>query len=159
MSVRVVVAEDSLTARKRIVMALEAQPGIEVVGEAKNGKEAIEMVQALRPDVLTLDMVMPQVGGLAVTEYLMALCPTPILIVSIAENTYEARAAGAVALLDKAPSDSDDGSWEAELAGAVRTVALAKVAPRLPAELDSKTLLAMPISSAINALRAASRNG
>jgi len=71
-----------------------------VVGEAEDGKRAIELCQALRPDVVTMDMMMPLMTGLAATEYIMAHCPTPILVVSSSTNrgelfkTYDALAAG-----------------------------------------------------------------
>ena len=80
--IRVLVVEDSVTIREHLMEALSADPEIEVVGQARDGKAAIEICQKLRPDVMTLDMVLPVLSGLAVTEYVMAYCPTPILIVS-----------------------------------------------------------------------------
>ncbi|HXB98469.1 MAG TPA: chemotaxis-specific protein-glutamate methyltransferase CheB [bacterium] len=134
---RVLVAEDSLTVRKRIVEALSASPDFEVVGEASDGKQAIEQCQSLRPDVMTLDMMMPVMSGLAATEYIMAYCPTPILIVSASTNrgelfkTYQALAAGAVDVLEKDLGEGGDGDWEARLAGALRVVARVKVITHL----------------------------
>ena len=118
---RVLVVEDSLTMRRRIVEILANDPDIEVVGEAEDGKHGIELCQSLRPDVITLDMMLPVMSGLAVTEYIMAHCPTPILIVSASTNrgelfkTYEALAAGAVDVLDKPAGDEPDGAWERKL--------------------------------------------
>ena len=103
---RVLVVEDSLTIRRRLLEVLSADAGLEVVGEAEDGKTAIELCQSLRPDVITLDMMLPVMSGLAATEYIMAYCPTPILIVSSSTNrrelfkTYEALAAGAVDVLE-----------------------------------------------------------
>src|SRR5687767_4029832 len=105
--IRVLVVEDSQTVRKRIVEVLTSDPALEVIAEAADGKRAIELCQALRPDVITLDMILPVMSGLAVTEYVMAHQPTPILIVSASVNrgelfkTYEALAAGALETLDK----------------------------------------------------------
>jgi two-component system chemotaxis response regulator CheB len=54
-----------------------------VVGEAEDGKTAIELCQAIRPDVVTLDMMLPVMSGLAATEYIMAHRPTPVLIIGL----------------------------------------------------------------------------
>jgi two-component system chemotaxis response regulator CheB len=137
---RVLVAEDSLTVRRHLCDILAADPSIEVVGEAEDGKRAIELCLALRPDVMTLDMVMPVMSGLAATEYIMAHCPTPILIVSSSTNrgelfkTYDALAAGAVEVLEK-PGAGDDGPWGERLRATLRLVARVKVITHLRARL------------------------
>src|SRR5689334_9132464 len=100
--VRVVVVEDSLTVRMRLVEVLSADPEIEVVGEAGDGRRGLELCRTLKPDVVTLDMMMPVMNGLEVTEQVMAHFPTPILIVSASVDrgevfkTCDALAAGAV---------------------------------------------------------------
>src|ERR1700755_647072 len=104
---RVLVVEDSLTIRKRLVDILESDPDMELVGEAEDGKRAIDICQQCRPDVITMDMMLPVMSGLAATEYIMAHCPTPILVVSSSTNrgelfkTYEALAAGAGDVLEQ----------------------------------------------------------
>ena len=126
---RVLVADDSLTVRRLLCDVLSADPAIAVVGEAVDGKQAIELCQRLQPDVVTMDMMMPVMSGLAATEYIMAHCPTPILVVSSSLNrgevfkTYEALAAGAVDVLDKPGADDADGEWEARFVAAVKLVA------------------------------------
>ncbi|MBF0239247.1 MAG: chemotaxis-specific protein-glutamate methyltransferase CheB [SAR324 cluster bacterium] len=103
----VLVVDDSLTIRKWIVETLEDDPRFKVVGEAVNGKEAIHLADKLRPDVITMDMMMPEMTGLSATEYIMAHCPTRILIVSASTNrgevmkTYDALAAGAISVFEK----------------------------------------------------------
>ena len=132
-TIRVLVAEDSLTVRRLLCAVLDREPEIEVVGEAEDGKRAIELCCGLRPDVMTLDMMMPVMSGLAATEYIMAHCPTPILIVSSSVNrgelfkTYDALAAGAVDVLDKMSEDQRPEEWERRLIAAVKLVSRIKV--------------------------------
>ncbi len=130
---RVLVVEDSLTVRKHLCEILARDPGIEVAGEAEDGRQAIELCQSLRPDVITLDMMLPVMSGLAATEYIMAYCPTPILVVSASVNrgelfkTYEALSAGAVEVMDKSRADDEGDAWEREFVATVRLVARVKV--------------------------------
>jgi two-component system chemotaxis response regulator CheB len=127
--IRILVVDDSLTVRKRLVEILSSDPAIEVVAEAGDGKAAIELCERLRPDAITLDMMLPVMTGVAVTEYIMAFCPTPILIVSASTNrgelfrTYDALAAGAIDVLEKQPGDRIDGEWERELVSRIKMVA------------------------------------
>jgi two-component system chemotaxis response regulator CheB len=129
--IRVLVVDDSVTVRERLIEIIAQDPGLEVVGQADNGRRAVELTAALRPDVITLDIVMPDMTGVAATEQIMAHHPTPILIVSSSFNrgelfdTYSALAAGAVDVLDK--SAAADPQWEARFLGAVRMVARIKV--------------------------------
>jgi two-component system chemotaxis response regulator CheB len=136
---RVLVVDDSLTIRRRFCDILAADPELEVIGEAENGKRAIELCEQLRPDVMTLDMVMPVMSGLTATEYIMAYMPTPILIVSASVNrgelfkTYDALAAGAVDVLEKPRVDDVDATWERRFVAAVKLIASIKVITHLRA--------------------------
>jgi two-component system chemotaxis response regulator CheB len=140
---RVLVVEDSLTVRRRLCETLESAPDIEIVGEGVNGQEAISLCQSLRPDVMTLDMHLPIMSGLSATEYIMAHCPTPILIVSASTNrgelykTYDALAAGAVDVLEKPRGDASDDGWDARFLAAVRLVARIKVITHPRGRLDA----------------------
>jgi len=141
---RVLVVDDSATVRRRLVEALAADPGIDLVGEAEDGKQAVEMCARHRPDVITMDMMMPVMSGLAATEYIMAHFPTPILIVSASLNRgelfkiYDALAAGAVDVLDKPTGDELDGDWERRLLSAVKLVAKIKVITHPRAKLEAR---------------------
>jgi two-component system chemotaxis response regulator CheB len=142
--VRVLVVEDSLSIRRRLVEILTADPELQVVGEAEDGKTAIELCQAMRPDVVTLDMMLPIVSGLAATEYIMAHCPTPVLIISASTNrgelfhTYDALAAGAVEALDKPTGEEPDGEWEKQLISTVKLVARIRVITHPRGKLRSR---------------------
>src|SRR5437899_360930 len=139
---RVLVVDDSLTARKHLVEILSADPELEVAGEAEDGKRAIELCRALRPDVVTLDMMLPVMSGLAVTEYVMAYCPTPILIVSSSTNrgelykTYDALAAGAVDVFEKPSGRGPDGAWERGLVASVKIVSRIRVITHIRGRLE-----------------------
>jgi two-component system chemotaxis response regulator CheB len=145
-TLRVLVVEDSLTVRRRLCDALNADAAIQVVAEADNGQAAIELCQKLRPDVVTLDMELPIMSGLSATEYIMAHCPTPILIVSASTNrgelfkTYDALSAGAVDVLEKPRGDASDDGWDERFCAAVRLVAKIKVIthPRARLGLSSR---------------------
>jgi two-component system chemotaxis response regulator CheB len=131
--VRALVVEDSLTTRQRFCEVLSSDPEIELVGQAEDGKRAIELCQELRPDIVTLDMMLPIMSGLAATEYIMAHCPTPILIVSASINrgelfkTYDALAAGAIDVLEKPRGDEIGGDWERKFVSTVKLVSRIKV--------------------------------
>lgn len=130
---RVLVVEDSLTVRQRLLEVLRSDPEIEVVGDAGDGRSAVELCEKLRPDVITLDMILPVMTGLSATEHIMAYFPTPILIVSSSTNrgelfkTYEALSAGAVEVLEKPRGDEIDGAWERDFLQLVKLVARIKV--------------------------------
>ena len=131
--IRVLVVEDSLTVRKRLVEILSGDAEIEVVAEADDGRRCIELCAELRPNVVVLDMVLPVMSGLAATEYIMAYCPTPILIVSASANrgelfkTYDALAAGALDVLEKPNGNEMDGRWEQQFLAKVKLISRIRV--------------------------------
>jgi two-component system, chemotaxis family, protein-glutamate methylesterase/glutaminase len=130
--IRVLVVEDSATMRHHLRGALGTDPELVVVGEAMDGGQAVEMCGRLRPDVVTMDMMLPTMSGLVATEHIMADYPTPILVVSSADraelySTYNALAAGAVDVLEKPRGDASDVGWERRLCQAVRLVSRIRV--------------------------------
>lgn len=143
--VRVLVVEDSLTIRKRLVEVLSQDPELEVVGEAADGLRGAELCERLRPDVVTLDMMMPVMTGLEAAERIMAFCPTPILVVSASTNrgelfrTYEALAAGAIDVLEKPTGGEAAEAWERQLRSTVKLVSRIKVITHVRGRLAAAT--------------------
>ncbi len=140
--IRVLVVEDSLTVRRRLCEVVAADPELELAGEAEDGKRAIELCRELRPDVITMDMMLPVMSGLAATEFIMAHFPTPILIVSSSTNrgelfkTYDALAAGGVDVLEKPRGTEAGGAWERHFTATVKLVSRIRVITHLRARLE-----------------------
>jgi two-component system chemotaxis response regulator CheB len=133
--IRVLVAEDSPTARALLVAILRSDPEIEVVGEASDGLEAVAETNRLRPDLVTMDVHMPRLDGLAATKEIMITAPTPILIVTgstkareVAES-MDALRVGALDVLVKPPGPDAPGFSAAarNLVSMVKTMAHVKV--------------------------------
>jgi two-component system chemotaxis response regulator CheB len=140
--IRVLVVEDSATMRQHLRASLAADPELTVVGEALDGPEAVRMCGRLRPDVMTMDMMLPTMSGLSATEQIMADFPTPILVVSSADrqelfSTYNALAAGAVDVLEKPRGDASDAGWGRRLCAAVRMVSRIRVITHPRARLSA----------------------
>ncbi len=102
---RVLVVDDSAYIRKVVKQMLSRSPFIEVVGAARDGAEALELVEQLKPDVVTLDLMMAGMDGLAFLREQMARRPIPVVVVSIAnegsEAVLEALDAGAIDFVQK----------------------------------------------------------
>ena len=136
MTVRVLVADDQDLVRTGLTMILNAQPDIEVVGEASNGMEAVDLARRLRPDVCLLDISMPEMDGIEATKALAGpdvADPIPIVIITTFdrdEYVYSALKAGARGFLLK------DAGQEL-LAQAIHAAATgdALVAPNITARL------------------------
>lgn len=108
--VRTLVVDDSGFFRRRICDLLASDPQIEVIGEAVDGREAVQKVQRLRPDVVTMDIEMPVLDGISAVREIMRRHPTPVLMFSSltydgARPTLDALEAGAVDFLPKRFSD------------------------------------------------------
>jgi two-component system, chemotaxis family, protein-glutamate methylesterase/glutaminase len=131
--VRVLIVDDSVVVREILKQMLESDPGIRVVGMAASGGEAVELTARLKPDLVTMDLVMPGMGGMEATERIMAYHPTPVLFFSSYFNQegqssrLDALAAGALDIMEK-PTLVPDQQWEAMAAPLVKKVkALAQV--------------------------------
>lgn len=130
----VLVVEDSALVRKRIVELVEASGEFRVVGEAATGYEAIRRVHELDPDVVTLDLEMPDLGGLDTLGYIMSEVPRPVIILSAhagdAEATMQALDFGAIDFVPK-PDGSRVDAVELlrdRLLTALRAATLARLA-------------------------------
>ncbi|HLO77261.1 MAG TPA: chemotaxis response regulator protein-glutamate methylesterase [Magnetospirillum sp.] len=132
--IRVLIVDDSALMRQMLSAILSSDPAIEVVGTAPDPLVAREKIKTLHPDVLTLDVEMPRMDGLAFLEKLMSLRPMPVVMVSSltergAEVTMKAMELGAVDIFCK-PSDATSGGLQAhakELIDKVRAAAAARV--------------------------------
>lgn len=128
---QVLVVDDSPLCRQLIVDAISRDPDIEVVGEAENGEQAIARVVELKPHVVTMDVDMPVLDGLAACERIMSETPTPILVLTAdprnqaPELTHRALAAGALALQVKPALDAGPEAWN--LAREVKLLSTVKV--------------------------------
>lgn len=119
---RVLIADDSPTMRALISEVLASLPDLEVIGQARNGLEAVEMTVRLRPDVVTMDVEMPIMTGYQATKEIMIRNPTPVVILSSyvdddeIERCTEAFRSGALATFRKLPdvtaTDFDERAWE-----------------------------------------------
>ncbi len=134
-TINVLIVDDSGLTREVLSRILEMDPAIRVIGMAENGKQAIELTQKLKPDVITMDIQMPVLDGFAAVEQIMAYYPTPILILSSVldkggiYSTFNALAIGAVDVMEK-PSAVPNTLWSKmgdTLIKKVKTVSKAKV--------------------------------
>ena len=129
--VRVLIVDDSPTMRSLIAAVLRRDPEIEVVGQAASAADARTAIKALEPDVVTLDIEMPNMNGLDFLEKIMRLHPMPVVMISShtrsgAEATMEALSVGAVDCVAK-PAGADLTGGFAQLADKVKAAARARV--------------------------------
>jgi len=113
--IRVLVVDDSPTVRGLLVRMLQSDPQLRVVGVARDGVEAVNLANRLRPDVITMDIRMPCMDGFQATKRIMQQVPTPIVVVSASVEseelriTFNAIQAGALTVVEKPRGPAEPG--------------------------------------------------
>lgn len=147
--IRVVICDDSAVAREMLSQILSSDPEIEVVGQARDGQEAVETIARLKPDLATMDIHMPKMDGVEAVAQIMAYNPVPILVVSSSVRgpgigyAFEALKAGALEVIKK-PEPRDWQDLERIASDIIRRV---------------KTLSHIPVITHIAARRTAEAHG
>lgn len=133
--INVLIVDDSSSVRNYLAYVLGSDPQLRVVGQAKNGNEALQFINRQMPDVVTMDINMPVMDGLETTRKIMETTPVPIVIISAnwePENvalTFRAVEAGAISLLTKPTGIGSPQArqWEVETVATIKQAAMAKV--------------------------------
>ena len=134
--IKVLIVDDSIFMRKALESLLSHEPDIEIVGLAKNGKEAVEMAEQFHPDVITMDIEMPTMDGITALEIIMKNNPTPVIMVSSltkegADATLKALDLGAVDFMTKDSQSFGGADIERGLKDKIRKFAKNKGVVRL----------------------------
>jgi two-component system chemotaxis response regulator CheB len=171
--VRVLIVDDSAVMRQLLATLLEADPEIQVVGTAADPHIARERIKALNPDVITLDIEMPHMDGLTFLRKIMALRPTPVVMISTltqrgADTTLEALEVGAVDFIAKPTEGLAEAMFElaTEIQAKVKAAAGSRVGarravtapsvprPQRPARLGDKIVFVGASTGGVEALKA-----
>jgi two-component system, chemotaxis family, protein-glutamate methylesterase/glutaminase len=159
-TIRVLLVDDSPLVLAGLKRLLAQSPEILIVGTAKHGKEALEMLDRVKPDIICTDLYMPEMNGLELVRAVMARSPMPILVISASVvegedsgNIFRLLEAGALDVFPKPRHDlASDAAFAHELSRKIKVLAGVHVFPRksykLPAaNLEPKTIERRPISA------------
>lgn len=153
--IKVVVAEDSAAARQLLVSVLEDDGGFEIAGAAEDGAAAVAMAERLRPDVILMDVYMPNVDGMEATRRIMETAPTPIVMTSASFDedetalTFAALEAGALAIVGKPAGPAHPGfeRMVSRLTRTLKVMSEVRVVRRWPKRAASSPAPAVPVSA------------
>jgi two-component system chemotaxis response regulator CheB len=151
--IRVLVAEDSPTYRELLVTILQDSPGLQVIGTARNGAEAVRLAKRLKPDVITMDIHMPEMDGFEATRQIMTESPCPVVVISASTDrsqsdlSFNALRAGALSVLEK-PTLNDPPEVYQTLANQVRLLSEVKVVRHWSKSAPSPESPAGPVETA-----------
>ena len=159
--VTVVIVDDSAVQRRFVRTVVESDPSLMLVGEARNGRDGVAMVERLRPQVVLMDLHLPVMNGIEAIERIMAVRPTPIIVYSAfvdgadRENAAAALAAGAVDVMEKPGANNPGGldDYAAALRRRLRVAGRVKVITHPRARLGGGP----PSTLSTRGLRAAAR--
>lgn len=132
---RVLIVDDSPTARQLLQYTVNAASDMQVVGQAVNGKQAVQLTHELHPDIILMDITMPEMNGLEATREIMSVVPTPIVMVSAGVDNQETNVAfqairlGALSVTKKpvAPTHASYQAQAAALTSTIRAMASVRV--------------------------------
>jgi two-component system chemotaxis response regulator CheB len=155
-AIRILIADDSPSVTTLLAAIFSAAAGIEVVGRARDGREAVALTHTLEPDLVTMDIRMPVMDGVEATARIMESRPTPIVVITGATRDEDLRAgfraieAGALAVIDKPVglSHADFESIRTQLVGTVRAMAEIKVIRRTAGRVPGAKSHAVPAATA-----------
>ena len=155
---RVVVVDDSAYVRKVVREILSRSPFVEVVGTARDGREALDLVEQLEPDVVTCDLIMPELDGVGFVREQMQRRPVPIIIMSVAKETAEAALTaldlGAIDFVQKPTALASEKIFEVsteliEKVKAAGHIALSQIPTSLP---EPAAVVSRPVISGTHAV-------
>lgn len=144
-TVSVLIVDDSKLVRDILKEILSGDAQIHIIGEAVDGKEAVRLTRELKPDIITMDIQMPEMDGFEATEQIMAYHPTPILILSSAIDkseqytSFKAISLGALDCMSKPELTSDGFAQVADaLIKKVKLLSNIKVIPHIRGKIKNR---------------------
>jgi len=148
--IRALVVDDSPLARELIIAILSTSDELQVIGEAKNGKEAVEKVGELKPDIVTMDIEMPVMDGLEAIEQIMASNAVPILVVTTRGDAHTAYAAISNGALDLVVKPDVSLSGAIEFINKIKLLSQIKVVTHISGRRKAQKVIDMPAAPTVD---------